>query len=156
MAKNPTKESDKTENENSFHTENESHIFYIIHKDTRELIGQSNFPFNIDEQIQPPLPLIQLKHFADAEIPDYNVATEKLNWVFIDDDINFTRTYFYEVVAKTAQEQADYQTQQTAITERASAKAQIPNIASGSNESPVQRIGRLEQIVARVAKDVLP
>lgn len=130
-------------------------MFYIINKDTRQLIRQSESPFNVDESVQPPLPQIQLRHVEDENIPVFNEATEKLNRIFTDDDINFTRTFSYEVVAKTVQEQAEHQARVNDGLERAAAKAELPAMAN-STGSAIARQERLERVVLRLAKDILP
>lgn len=72
--------------------------YYIVNADTRALIRTSRTPFNVDEDIQPPAPYIQLKH-VDGVRPAFDPATQKLVQNIVDDDVAHTRTYGWSIVA---------------------------------------------------------
>jgi hypothetical protein len=79
-------------------------MYFIIDKNTRELIRRSDTPFNIDENVQPPDPLIQLKQVNDDTQPAYDPATQRLVRVSTDNDAAFTRTFSWSVEALSQEE----------------------------------------------------
>jgi hypothetical protein len=87
--------------------------FYIIHSTTRVVERTSSTPFNIDENVQPPAPYLQLKRVDDDTIPAFNIATQKLVRIFTDNDTLFTRTFSWQVVAKTQAEIDAYNLEQS-------------------------------------------
>jgi hypothetical protein len=87
--------------------------YFIVHSTTRELVRTSSTPFNIDESVQPPAPYLQLKRVDDDTIPAFNIATQKLVRIFTDNDTLFTRTFSWQVVAKTQAEIDAYNLEQS-------------------------------------------
>lgn len=129
-------------------------MFFIIHKDTRELIRESGTPFNRDEQIQPPLPLIQLKRVFDNTQPAYDEETQKLVQSSVDDDEAGTRTFFYEVVALT-QDELDARAAQAAYdAELDQLRAVYQDLQNGVGTTNV-RITRVERVAAFLGKSLL-
>lgn len=122
-------------------------MYYIVNIETRQLIKQSSTPFNIDETVQPDYPLIQLKGVENNTEPSYDPATQKLKREFVDNDTLFTRTFYWNVVAKTAQEQAAYQQQLDAEATRQQIKSVYNALKDGQGTS-AERIQRVEKAVA--------
>ncbi len=129
-------------------------MYFIINKSTRELIRQSQSPFNIDDKVQPPLPAFQLKGVEDATVPAFDANTHRLNRTFVDDDTAATRTFKNEVVPLTAPQLA-------AIAKRISDEAQRQQIKTiyaalvAGTGTAAERLVRLEKSVAYLLKDSL-
>lgn len=127
--------------------------YFILDKNTRELIRQSPTPFNVDESVQPPDPLIQLKRVDDDTKPPFDPATEKLVRIFTDNDIAFTRTFSWSVVAMTQDEIDEYeQAQQDEIT-RQQIRQFYLDLKNGVGTT-AERAARLEKAVAWLLRSV--
>lgn len=118
-------------------------MYYIINKDTRELIRESETPFNVDESIQPPDPLIQLKLVNDnTEVP-HDPLTQKLVREFVDDDKEFTRTFYYTVADKPLEE---VESAKQGLKKR-NEKNLIASELRSSKGTLEERVRRLEKII---------
>jgi len=122
-------------------------MYYIINKDTRQVIRVSPTPFNADESIQPDPPLIQLKGIENNAEPVYNPALQKLQRTFTDDDILFTRTFYFIVVDKTQEEIDAYQAELDAEATRQQLKAVYTALRDGQGTAG-ERLIRVEKAVA--------
>lgn len=129
-------------------------MYYIINKTTRALIRQSQTPFNIDENVQPPDPAIQLKRIDDDTMPALNPATQKIVRQFTDDDTAFTRTFHNVVTAMTDAEITAYAEAQQAETTRLQIRAAYIALTNGTGTN-VERLQRLERAVAWLLRQVV-
>lgn len=130
-------------------------MFYILDKNTRVLVRESRTPFNIDETIQPPDPLIQLKRVVNDTQPSFEVATQKLERFSTDDDIAFIRTFAYRVIAKTAEEQAEYQRQLADAATLEQIRAVYIAMKNGTGTA-AERITRVERSCAYLLRQSAP
>jgi hypothetical protein len=121
-------------------------MYYIINKITRQG-RESDTPFNVDENIQPPDPEIQLKR-TDSEVkPAFNPATQKLVYQFTDNDATKTRNFAWAVVA-LSQAEIDANTEaQQDETARQAIKAEYLALKNGTGTT-AERAARLERAVA--------
>jgi hypothetical protein len=130
-------------------------MYYIVKKATRELIRQSDRPFNVDETVQPEdTTTIQLKHVEDNTGPAYDPATQKLEREFVDDDAAFTRTFRYKVVAMTTAEQTAYQQGLADETERQQIKSIYQDLKNGTGTTAA-RLARVEKVCAWLLRDAV-
>lgn len=129
-------------------------MYYIINKDSRELIRESRTPFNINEAEQPPDPFIQLKRVNDDTQPAHNAATQKLVREFTDNDAACTRTFQWVIVAKTAEEQAAYAEAQADEVTRQQIKAVYQDLKNGVGTN-IERLQRIEKATAWLLRNVV-
>lgn len=122
-------------------------MFYIINKETRELIRRSETPFNIDATVQPPPPMIQLKRIDINTKPAFNAATQRLNYDFVDDDAVFTRTFSWSVVALTNGELTAATQAASDEASRVQIKAVIADLRNGVGTA-AERLARIEKGLA--------
>lgn len=122
-------------------------MYFILNKNTREVVRRSETPFNIDDTIQPPSPMIQLKRVDVETKPTFDAATQKLVHNFTDNDAAFTRTFAYSVVALDTAERSTVTQQTQDETARLQIKAVIADVRNGVGTA-VERLVRLEKAVA--------
>lgn len=128
-------------------------MYYIINKETRELIRKSQTPFNVDETVQPELPQFQLKRVDDDTVPTYNAATHKVVRSFVDDDEAATRTFYWEVVPLTQAEIDAYIQQQEDATVRQQIKDNYLALKNGTG-TQAERLRRVEIGLAFVVREI--
>lgn len=121
--------------------------YYIVNMNTRELVRTSHSPFNIDEAVQPPSPLIQLKRVDNDTVPSFNAATQKVIRSSIDNDTLFTRTFYFEVVSLSQAEIDANQLNQTDEATRILIKNGYMDLKNGAGTT-AERAARLERAVA--------
>jgi hypothetical protein len=129
-------------------------MYFIVDKNTRDLIRQSQTPFNIDETVQPPDPLIQLKQVDDPTLPTFDATTQKLVGSFVDDDLAHTRT-FKMVVAPLTQAEQD---SKTATLQDEATRQQIKAVYSDLKNgvgTASDRLLRLERAVAWLLRNAV-
>ena len=121
--------------------------FYIIHSVTRAVVRTSSTPFNVDEAVQPPAPHIQLRRIDDDTLPAVNAATHKLERTFTDNDMAFTRTFIWQVVALT---QAEIDANTLAAQDAATLViiANVYAALKNGTGTAAERLVRLERAVA--------
>lgn len=127
-------------------------MFYIINKNTRELIRESATPFNVDESVQPSPPHIQLKLVRDDTKPSYDVATEKLVQMTVDNDAAFTRTVKWVKQAMTPDELTAYQQRQADAATLTQLKAVYNDLKNGVGTAAERQL-RLEKAVAYLLRE---
>jgi hypothetical protein len=121
--------------------------YYIVNRDTRALVRESSTPFNIDESVQPDPPLIQLKRVDDDTRPAFDPATQKLVRIFTDNDAAFTRTWSWQVQAKTQAEMDAYQLEQQDAATLVIIRNVYQDLKNGVGTA-VQRLERCERALA--------
>lgn len=127
-------------------------MYYLINKDTREIIRTSATPFNADETVQPPPPVIQLKRVVDETQPQYDANTHKLVRTFTDNDNAGTRTFVWNAVPLTQEEldaKAAAAAEATELTVLQTVYTALKNGTGTANE----RIQRLERAVAWLLRE---
>lgn len=127
--------------------------FYTVNTQTGETVKTSPAPFNVDENVQPDPPFVQLKRVDDNTVPVYAEATHKLVRSVTDSYQAHTRTFYNEVVEKTQAEKNAYQQRLADDADRAAAKAVLLDMKNGVGTQTV-RTTRLEKVLFRVAKDL--
>lgn len=126
--------------------------YYILDSTTRVIIRQSHAPFNIDEGIQPPPPLIQLKRIDNDTLPTFDPATEKVVRTFTDDDLLFTRTFFWQVTALTPEEVAAFQQRQQDDATLQIIRSVYQDLRNGVGTA-TERLTRVERAVAWLLRE---
>jgi hypothetical protein len=129
-------------------------MYFIVDKNTRALIRQSQTPFNIDETIQPDDPLIQLKQVDDPTVPTFDANTQKLVNSFADDDAAHTRTFKMVVAPLTQAEQAARQQALQDETTRQQIKAVYSDLKNGTGTAS-DRLLRIERAVAWLLRNAV-
>lgn len=126
--------------------------YYIVHSISRAVVRESRFPFNVDENIQPPAPHIQLKRVDNDTVPNFNPATQKTIRSFVDNDSAFTRTFSWQVVAKTQQEMDEFQRQTQDAATLQIIRDVYQDLKNGVGTA-AERLTRVERAVAWLLKD---
>ena len=122
-------------------------MFYLINKNTRELLRASATPFNADATVQPPLPVFQLRRVINDTQPAFNAATHKLIRTSVDDDNAATRTFRYEAIPLT-QAELDAKAQAAADeAERQVLRAAYLDLKNGTG-TQAERLRRVERAAA--------
>jgi hypothetical protein len=121
--------------------------YFIVHSTTREVANVSSTPFNIDENVQPPAPYLQLKRVDDSNIPAFNIATQKLVRIFTDNDTLFTRTFSWQVQAKTQAEIDAYNLEQEDRDTETVIRNNYPALVAGQG-TLAERVTRCEKGLA--------
>ncbi len=129
-------------------------MYLIIKKDTNEVVKKSDAPFNADESIQPPPPLVQLKVIRDETKPGYDAANEKLVLTHKDDFKLLTRTYFFEKAVLSSEEKALITQASADETTRQQVKTVYAALKAGTGTA-TQRLVRIEKAVAYLLKDLV-
>jgi hypothetical protein len=127
-------------------------MYFIIDKNTREVIRRSTTPFNIDETIQPPAPFIQLKQVDDLTVPTFNPNTQKLSATFVDDDVAGTRT-FKQIAVPLTQAELDANAK---LAQDEATRQQIKTVYSDLRNgvgTAAERLVRLEKAVAYLLRN---
>ncbi len=129
-------------------------MYYIINKNTRQTVRESLTPFNIDESVQPQSPLVQLKRADQNELPAFNPLTEKLSYIFTDNDVKKSRTFSYSVKALTVEEIADAAKRKLENDEKIQILLILPDLKNGTGTSVIRQ-ARIERILFKVAAEIL-
>lgn len=122
-------------------------MFFIVDKNTRVVLRTSLTPFNVDESVQPPNGIVQLKGIENNTVPSFDPQTQKLVRSFTDDDATGTRTFRLQAVALSADELAVVAQASQDETERLAIKAVISDLRNGIGTA-TQRIQRVERACA--------
>jgi hypothetical protein len=129
-------------------------MYFIINKNTRALVRESASPFNIDENVQPPDPLIQLKRIDNSSQPGYNPATHKLVYQFTDDDVAKTRTFAWAAVPMSQEEIDSYNLRQTDNAELVILRAVYNDLKNGVGTA-AERLNRVERATAFLLRSIV-
>ncbi len=127
-------------------------MYYIVNKQTRELVRTSQTPVNVDENVNEWGDFIQLKRVDDDTQPAFNAATQKLNRISTDDDVAHTRTFSFAVVSLT-------QPELDAIAERTASEATRQQIKpvytalQNGTGTAGERLARIERAVAYLLRN---
>jgi len=122
-------------------------MYYIVDVKTGETLKESETPFNVDENVQPPFPLAQLKG-VEPEPPQFNKMTQKLNKVFEDNFSNFTRVFSYETETLPDELIAKHRN----TVNKRNEKNTLINTFKLSNLSVEKRLERLEDLMVKLLK----
>ncbi len=129
-------------------------MYYIVNKQTRELVRTSQTPINVDENVNEFGDFIQLKRVDDDTQPAFNAATQKLNRISTDDDVAHTRTFSFAVVSLT-------QPELDAVAERTASEATRQQIKTAytalqnSTGTVTERIVRIERALAYLFRETV-
>ena len=118
-------------------------MYYIVNKLTNETVATHQEPFNIDPDVQPEDPFVQLVRVDNTEEPLYDRTTHKLTQQVVDDFVNFTRTFSLVATPITNEEKDNRKAHARERNRNNVIKSQL---ASGQGTLE-ERVARLEAII---------